>query len=434
MLAYYFPPLGGAGVQRTVKFLKHLPTLGYESVVVTGPEDAAVERAPADRSLGVDVPESTAVIRIAGGPPPDGGRPARVRRLLSRPSLVERWWRSEALNAARRAVHDVDLIYASLSPFGSAAVAAGLSSESRVPWIADLRDPWALDEWTVYPSALHRRVEQRRMRSALRSAAGIIMNTEEARRSLLAAFPELAQHRVVVIPNGWDRDDFSRPAPERDDDAFRIVYSGYSHVREGARHRRLRPLRTLLRGATPGIDPLARSHVLLAEALTRLADREPELAQRIELHVAGAAPPSEADRELPHVHHRGYLPHPDAIDLIRSADLLFLPMHDLPAGVRARTVVGKAYEYLASGRPILAALPDGDARDLVARLGHVWLCRPTDVDCMASTVRELMLSPPLSPVPDSALSDLERGALAAQLADLFEAVLRERRSPDEQPA
>jgi hypothetical protein len=62
---------------------------------------------------------------------------------------------------------------------------------------------------------------------------------------------------------------------------------------------------------------------------------------------------------------RSYVPPAESVALIRLADLLFLPMRDLPPGVRVTIVPGKTYEYLASRRPILAAVSDGDARDLL---------------------------------------------------------------------
>ena len=66
---------------------------------------------------------------------------------------------------------------------------------------------------------------------------------------------------------------------------------------------------------------------------------------------------------------RDFIPHAGTIELMRSADLLFLPMHDLPPGRRAGLVPQKTYEYLAARRPILAAVPDGDARDLLEASG-----------------------------------------------------------------
>src|SRR5205823_1977284 len=78
----------------------------------------------------------------------------------------------------------------------------------------------------------------------------------------------------------------------------------------------------------------------------------------------------------------GYVSHHESVELIRTADLLFLPMHNLPAGKRSRIVPGKTYEYMATGRPILAAVPEGDARDYLEKSGTAFICKPDDVDHM----------------------------------------------------
>lgn len=422
-LAYYFPPLGGAGVQRTVKFVKHLRELGYEAIVVTGPEDGGTHWTPTDRALAAEVPAELRVLRALGPQPaPDQSRARRWARIRS---PFESWWQREATALGQSAIEDVDLVYASMSPFATARVARVLARESRKPWIADLRDPWALDEWTVYPTALHRAVEKRRMRAALRDATTVVMNTEEAALALVDEFPEFERSRVVTIPNGWDRGDFDQGTPPRTDGKFRIVYTGYSHVVAGRRHRDRGSLRSLLGGATRGLNVLARSHVFLAEALRLLTHVDRELAERVELHVAGPAP-RDADEPAatgPSLRQHGYLPHDQAVALMRSADLLFLPMHDLPSGKRARTVPGKMYEYLASGRPILAALPDGDARDLLTGMPNVWLCRPTDIGAMAEALCEIgrLRSPPLP--PREIVERFERRALAQRLAEVMDSVV-----------
>ena len=423
VLAYYFPPLGGAGVQRTVKFVKYLRELGYEAIVVTGPENASVSWAPPDPTLTHELPPETIVQRIGSPPPRPTGNRSRMSRWLQRPSRSDRWWQEGVRRLGRTVAEDVDVIYASMSPFGTAAAAAGLARAAGKPWVADLRDPWALDDWSVYPSALHRRLDLRRMRSVLVHADAIVMNTDEARHALLEAIPELIPRSVSVIPNGWDRDDFGEPPVRREDSSFRIVYAGYSHVGRRIGGRRS-AVRALLGGAAPGLVPYARSHILLAEALARLAERAPDLVARVELHVAGAgAQPGGSPRGAVRVVHHGYLSHPAAISLMQSADLLFLPMHGLRPGVRCRTVTGKTYEYLAAGRPILAALPDGDARDLLTTLPHVRLCRPTDIDCMMDAIRDAMLDERGASTPPEVLARFERRRLATQLAQVFDEVL-----------
>jgi glycosyltransferase involved in cell wall biosynthesis len=169
----------------------------------------------------------------------------------------------------------------------------------------------------------------------------------------------------------------------------------------------------------PGLDILTRSVVYLLDAVDRVLAERPELRARIEVHLAGVAAGEDDDGV---VRRRGYLPHADTIALMRSADLLFLPMHDLPAGTRARIVPGKTYEYLATGRPILAAVPDGDARDLLARSGGVTLCRPADTAAMARAI-SAHVDNGGGARDMQRLTRFERRALTAELAGLFDQVL-----------
>ncbi len=424
VLSYYFPPLGGVGAQRPVKLVKYFGDFGYEAIVVTAPETASVDWAPTDPTLAADVPEGLMVLRAAGPQPSASGLRDRLGRWLGLWTPFHRWWQSEAVRLGRTVVRDVDLVYAPMSPYSTAAAASALAREAGKPWVADLQDPWALDDWAVYPTALHRALDRRRMRRDLDDAAAVIMSTEEAARVLLGSFPRLAPARVRTIPHGWDQGDFVGSPQDRGDDRFRIVFAGYAHVERGRIHRARRPLRTLLGGAVRRMDILARSHVFLLRALTRLRELDPELAARAELHVAGAAEASSIlGADAVPVHAYGYLPHDEAVRLMRSADALFLPMQDLPPGMRTRTVPGKTYEYLASGRPILAALPDGDARDLLAGLPNVWLCRPTDVECMAEALAEIgRLDRPLQVEPEVA-ERFEWQRIAGLVAGVFDKVL-----------
>ena len=146
LLAYYFPPLGGAGVQRAVTLARRLPALGWEPVVVTGPAAGGDRWSPHDAGLGAGL-ERLEVIRVAGPEPPRGE--GRAERWLRIRSDWARWWADGA--AAALAGLDVDVILATLSPFEGAGAAARAAARLGKPWVADLRDPWALDEMFVYP-------------------------------------------------------------------------------------------------------------------------------------------------------------------------------------------------------------------------------------------------------------------------------------------
>jgi glycosyltransferase involved in cell wall biosynthesis len=429
--SYYYPPIGGAGAQRPLKMTLRLSALGYSLVVVTGQGPTADRWAPGDPTLGLEVPSGVEVARIAAPePPPSGGWLGRAERWFGIPSPWTRWWVRESAEVGLKVGGDLDLVYVWMQPYISAKSGVRLARELGRPWVADLGDPWALDEMMVYPTRFHRALELRRMRKHLGTAAAIIMSTPEAARRLTDVFPEFADRPVVTIPNGFDPEDFKGAVSSREDSNFRIVHTGYLHTELGRKHHQAQAVRRILGGSVRGVDILTRSHLYLLRAIDRLRDKQPALASKIELHLAGLL--SEADRELaansPVVPLRGYLSHAESIELIRTADLLFLPMQNLPSAVRATIVPGKTYEYLASGTPILAAVPEGDARDALAEAGNAILCRPDDVagmaDALATQVRRwLAAEPPPAPRAE-VVARFEYGSLAEKLADVFDTVIQ----------
>ena len=178
-----------------------------------------------------------------------------------------------------------------------------------------------------------------------------------------------------------------------------------------------------------GLDILTRSHVFLLQAIERLLATEPHLRGRVELCLAGALTPGDIAVAERHdfVRLHGLLPHSDTVALMRSADLLFLPMQALPAGTRASVIPYKTYEYLATRRPILAAVPDGDVRDMLAPLDHVAVVRPADVDGMFAALQQRVGA--LSCAADH-LGGLafERRTCVARIAEVLDGVL-ERAEP-----
>lgn len=429
--SYHFPPIGGSGAQRPLRMARFLGGLGYEPVVVTGGGATADRWAPEDATLVAELPRGLEIARLSAADEPAGStrwRGRAERWLFLRPEW-SRWWIEGSTELGARVGGEVDLVYVWMQPYDSAFAGAELARRLGRPWVADLGDPWALDEMMVYPSALHRRRDLARMGAMLRTAAAIVMSTPEAVRRLLEAFPELRDRPVVAIPNGYAAEDFTGPSAERGDGRFRIVHTGYLHTELGRQLRGSLPLRKALRGSVPGLDILTRSHVVLVEALDRLLARDASLADTIELHLAGVL--TEADREVaercPVVRLHGYVTHAESIGLMRSAELLFLPMQRLPPGVRATIVPGKTYEYLASGTPILGAVPDGDARDILAEAGNNVLCRPDDVEGMAAAISARIDAfrrgePPRAPDP-AVVARYEYRRLAEQLAGVFDEVL-----------
>jgi glycosyltransferase involved in cell wall biosynthesis len=429
-LAYHYPPVGGGSVQRSVRFATLLPEYGFEPVCVTGPGTARTRWTPEDETLGNEIPADIELHRVKGPEPPPPSAPrASVNRWLRRRAAWTRWWWEGAMSVGLEVAETADLIYVQMQPYDTAEVGTWLAQSSGKPWVADLLDPWALDEMMIYPTRFHRSRELARMGSTLATASAIVMNTPEAAIRVRRELPMLRNVPIYSISNGFHPPDFEGDVALRCDGTFRIVHTGYLHTELGQQMRRRTLIRRLLGGNVPGVDIFTRSHVFLLEAIDRLTAHDPELAATIEVHLAGVL--SQRDREiakgLPFVRLHGYLNHPETVALQRSADLLFLPMHNLPPGTRATIVPGKTWEYLASARPILAAIPEGDARDVLTAAGSAFVVRPDDVAGMAEILkaqvrraREGMSPPAADP------SVVERYAyphLTNELAAVFDAVL-----------
>jgi glycosyltransferase involved in cell wall biosynthesis len=431
-LAYYFPPLGGGGVQRSLAFARYLPEFGYRPIVVTGPALGEVQWGPVDSTLAERVPSEIEVVRVRG---PEPGRTSgwrcRAERWLRLEEPFSRWWVDEVIAAAGDYVQSVDLIYASMSPFETGEAAGRLAEAAGKPWVADLRDPWALDDWLVHPTRLHRLLELRAMRRTLADAAAIVMNTAESAAELRRRAPELRDTPIFTITNGFDEAEFREAAPAATArSSFRIVHAG--HVHTGSESKATRLGRRVLGGAAQGLNTRARSHLHLVEAIELLLRRRPDLQGRLELQLAG--PMSSRDvAELPgFARSLGYLSHAETIRLLRSADLLFLPMHDLAPGIRARIVPGKTYEYLAAGPPILGAVPDGDARELLERAGNADVCRPTDSVAMSHAIERRAdaadAGEAVTPTRAEVLQPFERRELTRALGAVFDQAVQTRRS------
>lgn len=430
-LAWYFPPVGGGGVQRSLMFARRLPEFGIQPSVIAGPARQRSKWAPEDHSLANSL-GSTPVYRQAEAP-----RASLADRIWHRTTgearELRRTWTQHVLTAGRAAAarHGARAIVVTLGPYECLPAALALGRALRLPVIADLRDPWALDEMRSYSHRLQAAYDAACMQRQLAQCAFVVMNTPAALALLHAAVPQLPRERTACITNGYDGDDFASTPPDaRRDGRCRIVHAGSLHTDLAlSQERRSRLRSAVLGGGRAGVDLWGRTHRYLLHAIERLAERDPARAARIELHLHGVL--SDADLELVRrsrvaasVRTFGYQPHADTIAAMRAADVLFLPMQGLAHGQRASIVPGKAYEYLASGRPVLAAVPNGDASDFVAAADAGITVAPNDVDGMAAALHRFAAA---GRVPDRSLGPavarFERRQLAAQLADVVQRTL-----------
>ena len=387
LIAYYFPPRGGAGTQRFAKFCKYLPEFGIEPIVLTS--GGADRYAPHD-DPSLETAAGTRVERVES--PKRGSAWRRVQRLL-RLSIDEDEWADVAAERAAALVRECSpsAVVTTVSPFACYRIGMRLQREFGLPWLLDMRDPWALDGWRRYRSVLHAGNDLRHMRTALARADCVIANVPQAKEEFIRAGADAG--RTVVIPNGFDEPDFAGPrraAPSAD--RLDLVHMGTLHSLDVApgftansalvrRHRQ--------------IAPLGRTGHYLLHAAQLLREREPELFARLAIHLYGQVDDSHRRRvqELglqDCVILHGYVSHAETIAALRACDAVFVPLHDVPAGERALVVPGKLYEALASERVVVAALPAGDGADLVRLADAGPVVNPTDAAALAAALGELV--------------------------------------------
>ena len=372
LVTMYFPPAGGGGVQRPLKFATHLPELGIETHVLAPDDPKWIHR---DDEL---PPPTLAWVHRARYLGPKGRKPAEElhgtqglerfgvyarlagRRLLVPDENVS--WNLTAVPAAIRIARreGIDAIVTTSPPSSVHLVGAAVKRATGIPWVADLRDSVVAHPHRHAERLLVRAKEQgeHAVAKLISSYADTIVCVSDA----IAA--EMRERKpagpVVTIANGSDFDDFAG-LEHRPHERFRITHAGSFFGKRDPR-----PFLTALHDS--GLDIVAR---FLGDF--RSTDRE--WAERLGL----------GDRlEL-----IDYAPRRRSLELQRDSEALLLLIPD--AGGRGKGVLsGKVFEYLAAERPILGVVPpDGAAAALIREAGAGVVVAPDDVEGMVAALRDL---------------------------------------------
>ena len=303
-VSYFFPPMGGAAAQRPIQLVRHLRDDGHEPILITGPGNTGGRWTPSDPSLATSVPEEIDIRRVPGPEPRDVSRwRSRSERWLGRRSEWARWWIDGVVDVAARVEGNVALVYTVISPYETTEACARIAAARGAPWVADLGDPWALDDMAVYPTGLHRRLELRRDAArGLESATGD--RHEHAGgwsggvRESARAPPEGMSGRPQRVRRGAD---FGEDAPKREPDEASsgsctpvICTRSSGGSQEGAA---VRPM-PLLGG---GVPPASRSSHGRTSSCSRRSDRSRReqagaYGRRIEVHLAGVTTQTDEGR------------------------------------------------------------------------------------------------------------------------------------------
>jgi glycosyltransferase involved in cell wall biosynthesis len=432
VVTYYFPPAGGPAVQRVLKTVKYLRGYGYEPTVLTVADGAYPQRDP---SLAADVPAGVAVhrtgsfdpfgvyARVTGKPKAEavpvgsigGERPVErlARWLRANVFLPDArvGWAPFAVREALRLhrARPFDAVLTSGPPHSAHLIGRALKRRTGVPWVADFRDPWTgINYYEELPmTEAARRLDRRLERSVLREADRVVTVSPSWAEGLAALAGR--NDGVLVVHNGYDEEDFEgvpRGPEAVARDRFVLAYVGSMYATRNP---------TTLWAVLTGLRAAGEVERLRVRLVGGVGEDV-----RTALTAAGLDRVTEV---------AAYVPHDEAVRAMTAAALLLLVVD--PCATERGILTGKLYEYLASGRPVLAlGPPEGDAARLLAETAGGRLFARDDVEGIAAFVREHYAAwaegEPRPGADPAAVASYARRAEAGQIAAVLDAVTARR--------
>ncbi len=433
IISYYWPPTGGSGVQRWVKFAKYLPQEGWQPVVYTpdNPEQLAV-----DTTLEKEIPSEVEVIKTRILEPygfyknflKKSGHSkeavevnpvnAQNKSLFQKTAMWIRGnfflpdprclWIRPSVKFLKKYLdeHPVDLIVSTGPPQSMHIIGMKLAAKTGLPWIADFRDPWTKIFYFKHLSMTkaterwHKKMEKKVLDRATRVVAVSPLVQQE--------FQAMTQTPVELITNGFDecdfgeaRSDFAAGGPDKN---FTITHTGLF--------------------AADG------NPTVLWDVLADKCSQSPEFKKLLKIKLIGktdiqitdaikAVGLEESLIDL------GYQPHDKAIEQQRNASLLILPLRKEPE--YKAVLPGKLFEYLASWRPVLGiGQPDG-AMSMILNQTKTGIVLEWNDKASLGRFIDLCWNNHLKgelTVEDADISQFTRRNLTRRMAELFEKVTK----------
>lgn len=442
IIAYYFPPIGGGGVQRTLKYVKYLKEFGWNPIVVTVGEDYCFGEK--DFSLLDEIPQDIEVLRINHlytnteqlnhevsqqilnliyGLVDDQETiklyvskikedECSRRNRIFEPDIYISWANSVLLDIEKIVdFNKIDLIFTTSSPYSDHIVGYYIKKKYGIRWVVDFRDEWTNHHYAnetycgdAFRVKLHRFMEQKIVDFADR----VITVTSISSQNYRDLF-NLPYDKVITITNGYDEEDFKQVINDSSkSDKFDILFYGSLYLSNSCLDNVILAINQLIEEKL--IDKNSTKIRLIGQIDSDILN----LFKKVDKYNI--------------VIHEGYKPHIECINEARKSNLLLLPIGRTEAFIRVYS--GKVFEYIRLLIPILSISPKGSLveellsetkcgenfeyddfsgiKSYILKLYNMWLLGKKDFDVNETRVKEF-----------------ERKRLTEKLSEVFNDLLKE---------
>ncbi len=382
VLAYYYPPMGLSGVQRTLKFTRYMPQFNWEPTVITAgniayfAHDFSLLKEAEEAGVKIIRTEAYDPNSIIGKKYGTVNMPKEfVRKLYSNFSKSffipdnKKSWAKRAYQKAREVLKKerFDIIYVTIPPYSSFVYAAKLKQEFQIPLFVDYRDLWLGNHFAFYLTPWHRIKHKKLEYASLHNSDKIIVINRRIKENLLTTYNFLNFNEIVIIPHGFDPGDFESVLPKQNPTGkIKLTYSGIFYE-----------------SVTP---------VYLLKAFKQLSVERPDISAKYQIEFIGLL--RKENKKLiselgltDSIHEVGYLEHIEAVKRIRQSDVLWMMIGNSQNSDTIST--SKLFEYFGSRKPILGSVPEGVAKTALQEYGASFITPPDDIEQIKQKLIEI---------------------------------------------
>lgn len=444
-IAYYFPPLGGSGVQRSLKFVKYLPKFDVEPIVVTVKEghnfaydaemineispDTKIYRSNSGETLWLrkqienvnkilvniksKIRKSDIDIKESNETKEAGINNETIKDKVFKyleynyyvPDTKIRWYSSAVKDIMGRVLknEEIDLIFSTSAPYTDHLIALEIKKKTNLPWVADFRDPWVGNKFIYDRYDEKRKAKERKLEAEVVKYADKVINvTEDITNIYKSRYPEF-EHKFITITNGFDIAD--KVETIESSDKFIINYSGI-----------------VVDGQSPEV---------LLKAIESIAEENEQFKRDVLINFTGTICDKylylfENDKLKNNIRINSYVPHGVILKEMKNAaiNVVILPDTEESKGI----YTGKIFDYILSERPILGIMPlGGIASELINSRKIGISVDYNDLDSIKKYIKEVYEKwarrEELNTSSIELCSEFNRVNLTGKLVDIFDELI-----------